>query len=296
MSFVGAFAGVQSKFHYIVEDYLGAPLPTPEPPATFTMYGLTPDDIEPSFDTALIKVRGCGSRDLTALKRGLLKADLKVVYAVPSDDIMSFLHHVVDCFALTCEVTDSDEAGTSIVDVLYTGSRIDKATVSCSLEDVLRAECDLIAQDVNASDALIAGAAWSELAGAVAFSDTLVSKGAADGSNPVPFEVVTDWKFTIANNLKRVGVIRVTDPTILKYLVPRHRELSGELTCTFENKDQYYEAAAGTFGLKFDLSAGKFFTFKNCQWSNVGSVRRPEDLVSLKLAFTAESMVDSEVS
>jgi hypothetical protein len=196
---------------------------------------------------------------------------------------------------MTCEVTDSDEAGTDIVDVLYSGSRIDKAILSCSIDDVLRAECNLMSQDVNAAAALIDGATWSELGGAVAFSDTALLKGGADGSNLAPFEVVTDWKFTIANNLKRVGVIRVSDPTILKYLVPRHRELSGELTCTFENKDQYYEAAAGAFSLKFDLSAGKFFTFKDCQWEKVNSVHKPEDLVSLKLAFTAESITDSEV-
>jgi len=74
-----------------------------------------------------------------------------------------------------------------------------------------------------------------------------------------------------------------------------HRDLYGELVCTFENKDQYYQAAAGAFSLKFDLSAGKFFTFKNCQWDNVNTIHRPDDLISLKLTFTAESFVDSEV-
>jgi len=282
-----AFAGVESKLNYIVEDYLGAPLP--EDPAFKT---LTADSIEPSIDTALTKVRGCGTRDLAALKRGLLKADLKVAFPLPSDDIMNFVHHVVDCFALTCTVTD--EEPDAIVEVLYSGSRIDKATISAAIDDVLRAQCDLMAQDVTSAAAKPEGATYDLLGGAVAWSDCAVSKGAADGSGLAPFEVATDWSFTIANNLKRVGVIRADNPTKPKYIVPRHRDLSGELICTFESKDQYYEAAAGGFSLKFDLSGGKYFTFKNCQWGNVGSVHKPEDLVSLKLGFTAESFEDSE--
>ena len=139
-----------------------------------------------------------------------------------------------------------------------------------------------------------AGATYNELNGAVSWADTLVSKGDADGSNLAPFEVVTDWKFTIANNLKRVGVIRAVDPTKPKYITPLQRDLSGELTCTFENKDQYYAAADGAFSLKFDMSAGKYFLFKNCQWDKVNSVRKPTDLVSLKLSFTAQNFSDSE--
>ena len=282
------YPGTLSKFNYILEDYLGAPLPTN--PAFKT---LTTDNVEPSIDTALIKRHGCGTRDLTALKRGMLKADLKIAYPLPSDDIMNFVHHVVDCFAFTCTVLD--EGPDELIDVLYTGSRIDKATISCSIEDILRAECDLMAQDVTGASTKPEGATYEELAGAVSWADVAVLKGDADGSNLAPFEISTDWKFTIANNLKRVGVIRAENPTKPKYLVPMQRDLYGELTCTFENKDQYYAAADGAFSLKFDLSAGKFFLFKNCQWANVSSVRRPEDLVSLKLAFTAETFTDSEV-
>jgi hypothetical protein len=282
------YAGATSKFNYILESYLGAPLP---PNPVFTT--LTADDIEPAIDPALVKIRGCGTRDLIALKRGLLKADLTIAYPLPSDDIMNFVHHVVDCFALTVSVLD--EGPDELVDLLYTGSRVDKATISCSLEDVLRAECDLIAQDVTGASAKPAGASYNLLSGAVSWADVAVLKGNADGSNLVPFEVTTDWKFAIANNLKRVGVIRASNPTKPKYIIPRQRDLSGELTCTFENKDQYYAAADGAFSLKFDLSAGKYFLFKNCQWSNVSSVRRPEDIVSMKLAFTAETFSDSEV-
>lgn len=74
------YCGAQSTINYLVDDYLGAPLPVN--PAFKT---LTADDIEPSIDPSLVKIRGCGTRDLIALKRGLLKADLKVSYPLPSD-------------------------------------------------------------------------------------------------------------------------------------------------------------------------------------------------------------------
>ncbi len=207
--------------------------------------------------------------------------------------MMDFLHHVVDCFSMTISVLD--EGSDELVDLLYTGTRIDKATVFCSIEDVLNAECDLMAQDATGASTKPEGATYGLLSGAVSWADVRVLKGDADGTELVPFEVVTDWKFTIANNLKRVGVLRAENATKAKYIVPRQRDLYGELTCTFENKDQYYAAAEGTFSLKFDLSAGKYFLFKNCQWDKVNSPRRPDDIVSLKLGFTAQSFTDSEL-
>jgi hypothetical protein len=282
------YPGALSRFNYILEPYLGAPLP-----ANPQFKTIIAEDIDPSIDTALIKVRGCGSVDLQAIKRGLLKADLKVAYPLPSDDIMGFLHHVVDGFAMTVSVLD--EGPDELVDLLYSGCRIDKATVSCSIEDVLRVEYDLMAQDVTGASAKPVGATYDLLSGAVSWADVSVLKGNADGTGLQPFEVVTDWKFTIANNLKRIGVLRAQNPTKAKYIVSRQRDLYGELTCTFENKDQYYAAAEGTFSLKFDLSAGKYFLFKNCQWEKVNSPRRPDDIVSLKLGFTAQTFTDSEV-
>ena len=261
-------------------------------PATPAFKRLTADDIDPGIDPSLIKVRGCGSRDLVAVKRGLLKADLTINYPLPSDNLMDFLYHVVDCYSMTVSVLD--EGPDELVDVLYTGARIDKATVSCSIEDVLRAQCILMAQDATSSNAKPVDATYDLLSGAVSWADVQVLKGDADGANLTPFEFATDWKFTIANNLKRVAVIRASNPTKAKYIVPRIRDLSGELTCTFENKDQFYAAAEGTFSLKFDLSAGKYFLFKNCMWEKVNAPRRPDDIVSMKLGFVAQSFTDSE--
>lgn len=220
------YPGALSTFNYLVQSFFGAPLPTNP-----VYKRIIVDDFDPGIDSALIKVRGCGSRDLVGIKDGLLKPDLKVAFPVPSDNIMDFLHHVVDCFAFDISVLD--EGPDELIDLRYSAARIDKATVSCSLEDVLRAECDLMAQDVNGYSAKPTGATYNLLGGAVSWADVKVLKGDADGSNLQPFEVVTDWKFIIANNLKRVGVLRASNPTRAKYIEARQRDLSGELTCTF---------------------------------------------------------------
>ncbi|HSV49533.1 MAG TPA: hypothetical protein VLH35_04380, partial [Candidatus Acidoferrales bacterium] len=75
------YPGALSRFSYILESYLGAPLPVS--PVFKTIIA---DDFDPDIDPALIKVRGCGSRDLVTMKQGLLKPDLKVAFTIPSDD------------------------------------------------------------------------------------------------------------------------------------------------------------------------------------------------------------------
>lgn len=281
------YPGALSRFSYILEDYLGAPLH-----ANPAFKSIITDSFDPGIDSALIKKHGCGSRDLVAIKRGLLKPDLKVSFAVPADDIMSFIHHVVDGYAMTISVLD--EGPDELIELLYSGARIDQATISCSIEDVLKADCDLMAQDVNSASAKIAGANYTDIGGEVSWADITVQKGNADGSGLQPFEVVTDWKFIIANNLKRIAVQRAANPTRAKYIEPTVRDLSGELTCTFETKDQYYAAAEGAFSLEFNLSAGKYFLFKNCNWEKVSSPRSPNDIISVKLGWTAQTFSDSE--
>jgi hypothetical protein len=164
------YPGALSRFSYILEDFLGAPLP--ENPA---FKSIITDSFDPGIDPALIKRRGCGSRDLVGIKRGVLKPDFKVSFAVPADDIMNFIHHVVDCYAMT--ISALDEGPEELIEILYRGVRIDKATISCSLEDVLKADCDLMAQDVNSASAKIAGANYTDIGGEVSWADITVQKG-----------------------------------------------------------------------------------------------------------------------
>jgi hypothetical protein len=121
-----------------------------------------------------------------------------------------------------------------------------------------------------------------------------VQRGLGDGSGLAGVERVTDWKFNIENNFKRVPVIRSTSGYLLKYLQERHRVLTGELTFEFESKQEYDDVVSDSeFSLKMGLGGTNSALFKYCKWEKVGSPTKIEDLVSLKAPFIARDVVIS---
>jgi hypothetical protein len=281
-----AYGGHEAKFYYVGESVYGT-TPTPTP----AMLGIENVlDVQPSVDPGNIKVRGIGSRDLATIKNGLLKPSLKVAFDVPSSDVLNYLAYVYSLLPYTVELIY--DKSSNITDLRFTGCRSDKLTVECSVEDVIKATVDILAQNLTAGTAKIADATYTDWTGVIPFSDSYVMRGAADGSSLVEFEggIVSDWKFNIENNLKRVPVIRSTNGNLLKYLQERHRVFTGELTCDFENKTEYYDAVNDAeFSLKFGMGA-KYALFKYCKWDKVESPTKVEDLVSLKTSFTARTM------
>jgi hypothetical protein len=106
---------------------------------------------------------------------------------------------------------------------------------------------------------------------------------------------VTDWKWTLENNLKPVPVIRSgSSAYLLKYLRERHRNLYGELTFEFEGKDEFDDIINDSeFSLKFGLGPSNSALFKYCKWEEVTTPTRMEDLVSLKAKFAARDVLIS---
>jgi len=277
----------EAKIYYVQEATYGV---TPTNPS---MLGIaTVENVEPALDPGLIKVRGIGSRDLRVLRRGLRHVDLKVAYALPSEAPINFLQHIITLYSHSIEVFYEKTSG--IIDLLYKGCRLDKATVECSIEDVVKATVDIIGQDLAVGTSKIAGATYADYTGAVPFNESYVQRGAGDGSGLTDITRVTDWKFTIENNLKRVPVIRSTSGYLLKYLQERHRVLSGELTFEFESKQEYDDVINDSeFSLKMGLGGTNSALFKYCKWEKVGSPTKVEDLVSLKAPFVARDVVIS---
>jgi len=274
----------EAKVYYVEETSYGV---TPSNP---TMLGLKAQSVEPSVNPSLIKVRGVGSRDLQAVKKGLRRVDLKIAYPLPSDAPTNFLQHVQTLDSLSVEVFYEKTSG--IVDLLYTGCRIDKATVECTVEDVVKATVELAGQNFNVGTAKVSGATYADYSGVVPYFESYVQRGAGDGSNLTVVERVTDWKFTVENNLKRVPVIRSTDGFLLKYLLARHRNLTGELTFEFESMQEFEDVVNdGEFSLKFGLGGTSSALFKYCKWESVATPTSVEELVSLKATFVARDMV-----
>jgi hypothetical protein len=284
MSVYGAH---EARVYYVQESTYGV---TPTNP---NMLGVaTAENIEPALDPGLIKLRGLGSRDLQIIRRGLRHVDLKVAYALPSDAPINLLQHAITLNSLSVEVFYEKSSG--IIDLLHKGCRIDKATVECSTEDMVKASIDIVGQDIAVGTSKIAGATYANHSGAVPFYESYVQRGAGDGSGLAAVERVVDWKFQVENNLKRVPVIRSTGGHLLKYLQERHRVLAGELTFEFESKQEYDDVVNDSeFSLKFGLGGANSALFKYCKWERVGTLTKIEDLVSLKAPFVARDIVIS---
>jgi hypothetical protein len=258
------------------------------------MLGVNAENVDAGIDPSLIKVRGVGSRDLSALKRGLRKPTLKISHILPSDAPIGFIQHVQTLNSLSIQVLwykGLFASATDIISLLYKGMRIDKLTVECGIEDFVKATVELIGQDVEVGTSKIAGATYGDYAGAVPYDQSFVQRGAADGSNLTDVTRITDWKFNIENNLKPVPVIRSTSGHLLKYLPARHRELSGELTFEFEDKSEFEDVINDVeFSLKFGLGGSNSALFKYCKWEDLSAPTRLEDLVALKARFVARDV------
>ena len=280
------FGAHEAKIYYVEETNYG------ETPLNPAMVGVKAETVEPTLNPGLIKVRGIGSRDLQTIRRGLRQISLRVAYPLPSDAPINFLQHIQTLNSLSIEVIY--EKTDSIIDLLFKGCRFNKATVECHIEDVVKADIEILGQDINIGISKISGATYSEHSGAVPFYESFVKKGDADGSNLTAVDRITDWKFTIENNLKRVPVIRETNGYLLKYLSARHRNLYGELTFEFESKQEYDEVINDIeFSLQFGLGGSSTALFKYCKWENVSTPTQIEDLVALKASFVARDVIIS---
>jgi len=280
------FGAHEAKIYYVEETSYG------ETPSNPSMLGLKAESIEPVLNPSLIKVRGVGSRDLQAIRKGLRDVGVKVVYPLPSDSPINFLQHIATLNSLSIEIFYEKPSG--IVDLLLKGCRMDKAVVECSIEDVVKATVELVGQNVVVGNSKLSGAAYADYAGVVPYYESFVQRGAGDGSGLTAIERITDWKFAIENNLKQVPVIRSTNGEILKYLPARHRNLTGELIFEFENKQEYDDVVNDSeFSLKFGLGGTNSAIFKYCKWESVSTPTKIEDLVSLKASFVARDVVIS---
>jgi len=271
----------EAKAYYVEESTYGV---TPTNP---TMLGIaTAESLEPALNPELIKVRGTGSRDLQAIRKGVRQVGLKIAYSLPSDSPINFLQHVQTLKSLSVEVFYEKSIG--IVDLLHKGCRFNRLTVECSVEGLLKAVAELIGQDVAVGTSKISGATYADYSGAVPYYESYVKKSGTT------LERVTEFSFTIENNLKRVPVIRTTSGHLLKYLPERHRNCSGEVTFDFETKEEFDNVVNDAeFSLEFGLGGTNKAVFSNCKWESVSPPTKIEDLVSVKAPFVAKTVAIS---
>ena len=281
------YSAHESRLYYVEETAYG------QTPTNPSMLSVPAESLEPAISPNNIKIRGVGNADLQAVKKGLREPSLKVTYPMPSDAPINLLQYVRADLdkSLSVQVLYYKGAfvsASSIISLLYTGCRFQRLTVECSIEDVVKATAELLAQDAASGTAKITGASYADHVGAVPFYESHVKK------DTTTLERVTDWKFTIENHLKQVPVIRATNGAILKYLPYRHRDLTGEITFEFESKDEFDDALGDTeFTLEFGLGSTNKAVLSGCKWENLAAPTRIEELVSVKTAFVAKNVAIS---
>lgn len=281
------YSAHESRVYYVEETAYG------QTPASPSMLSVPAESLEPSVNPNNIKLRGVGSIDLQAVKKGLRAPSLKIAYPLPSDAPINFLQYVKSELGKSLSVQvlyykGAFAAATDIISLLYVGCKFQRATVECGVEDVVKASVELLGQDLAAGTTKIADASYADQGGAVPFYESYVKKDAA------VLERVTDWKFSIENNLKQVPVIRSPNGHLLKYLPHRHRDLTGEVVFEFESKEEFDDVVNDAeFSLEFGLGGSSKTAFTGCKWESTAAPTRIEELVSLKAAFVAKTVAIS---
>jgi hypothetical protein len=278
------YGSQECKIYYVEEASFG------QTPVNPSMLGLAAESVEPQINPNNIKLRGVGSVDLQAIKKGQRSPSLKLTYPLPSDAPINFLQYARVELAKSVSIQvlyykDAFTAATDILSFLYTGSKFQSVTVECSVDDVVKASIDVLSQDVASSTAKVSGATYADWSGAVPFYESYIKKDTAS------LERVTDWKFTIDNNLKQIPVIRNSSGNIIKYLPNRHRDLAGEVVFEFESKEEFDDVINDAeFDLEFGLGGSNKAVFSDCKWENAAIPTRIEELVSLKASFVAKTL------
>ena len=281
------YSAHESRVYYVEETAFG------QTPTNPSMLSVPAETMEPTVNPNNIKLRGVGSVDLQAVKKGLRAPSLKLTYPLPSDAPINLLQYARTELGKSLSIQLLYYKGvfasaTDVISLLFAGCKFHRVTVDCSIENVVKATAEVLAQDVTTGTAKITGASYADHSGAVPFYESYIKK------NTTTLERATDWEFTLENDLKQVPVIRTPNGNILKYLPHRHRDLTGEVVFEFESKEEFDDIVNDAeFTLEFGLGGSHKAILSECKWENLASPTTVEELVSLKATFVAKTVTIS---
>src|SRR3990170_307313 len=184
------YSAHESRVYYVEETAFG------QTPTNPSMLSVPAETMEPTVNPNNIKLRGVGSVDLQAIKKGLRAPSLKIAYPLPSDAPINLLQYARTELGKSLSIQLLYYKGvfasaTDVISLLFTGCKFQRVTVECTIEDVVKATGEVLAQDVTTGTAKITGATYSDHSGAVPFYESYVKK------NTTALERATDWKFTL---------------------------------------------------------------------------------------------------
>jgi len=272
------YTGEEAKAYYVEETTYGT---TPTNP-TMLCIGVI-QEIEPALDPKNIVLRGIGSRNLKAIRRGLRHIDLKMVYTPQN---WNFFNYARSLKSTSVEVYYEKTSG--IVSLNHKGCKVERAKLEVSIEDPVKVTIDLIGQDAAVSTAKIGASYETEpTTNPLTGSDCSISKA---GTEITRF---SDFSFEIVNNLKRQPVVRSTTPYLIKSLPERHEVLQGSVRADFESKAELDDILGDTeFTLLFDIG-GTNFSFSGCKWRSSRLPTKIEDTIAQTLEWEAKGLTIS---
>jgi len=278
MSYSKPITGAIAKAFYVEETTYGT---TPANPS-FQWIGIV-QNVEPNYDRSLIKLRGIGSRDLSYILRGLLKAEVSMEHAYQNKTFLAFANTLND---FSMEVYTDD--GTTINSFLHTGGMINSVDVSCSVNNLVTVKPNIIAKTVTIGTTHPSGATYA--------SDPATTPKTWYNTKmeiPSGTEIggVTDWSFKINNNLERYPVITNINGDLLKYLVERQREYTGELTIAYMSNTLLTAMTDAAEQATLKITVGTdTFTFNNVNFDTGRLTARPVEVIPQKLTWTAKTL------
>jgi len=272
------YTGEQARAYYVEEATFGM---TPTNPAMLCIGVI--QEIEPALDPRNIVLRGIGSRNVKAIRKGLHHIDLKVIYTPQN---WNFFNYTRSLKSTSIEVYYEKTSG--IISLNHKGCKVDRAKVDVSIEDPVKVAMDLIGQDVAVGTAKIGASYETEPStNPLTGSDCSISKA---GTEITRF---SDFSFETINNLKRQPVIRSTTPYLIKSLPERHEVLQGSIRADFESKAELDDILGDTeFTLLFNIG-GTNFSFTSCKWRSSRLPTKIEDTVSQTLEWEAKGLTIS---
>src|SRR3990170_4534340 len=169
------YSAHESRVYYVEETTYG------QTPTNPSMLSVPAESIEPTVNPNNIKLRGVGSIDLQTIKKGLRAPSLKIAYPLPSDAPINLLQYAKaeldkSLSAQLLYYKGVFTSATDIVSLLYSGCRFHRVTIECNIEDVVKANAEILAQNVTAGTSKITGATYADHAGAVPFYESYIKK------------------------------------------------------------------------------------------------------------------------
>jgi len=269
------YTGEEARAYYVEETTYGV---TPTNPAMLNIGVI--QEVEPALDPRNIVIRGIGSRNIKAIRKGLRHIDLKIAYTPQN---WNFFNYVRSLKSVSIEVFYEKTSG--VVSLNHKGCKIDRAKVDVSIEDPVKATLDLIGQDLAVATAKIGSSYETEPTNApLTGSDCSITKTGVEVTR------FSDFSFEIVNNLKRQPVIRSVSAHLIKSLPERHESLQGSVRADFESKAELEDVLGDTeFTLVFDIG-GTSFSFVGCKWKSSRLATKIEDTVAQNLEWEARGL------